>query len=210
MELITVGFDLESISNHILSPSLFFFQPYFLVSVFLLYPIIPPVSFIIIFLFSVFTSVSLPLILSLPSISSTPFASSTVYFFYPLPSMWTDEPGDPRPGHIHGLRCCKCPAVSDGRNAHSTPLHPEKRGRRAPHRLPAQPQPRRRELHFGCTSTCSNQRRPAHPRLRTALAEVHHLLWERLRWVWTNETIWWSDVFHKHGTCKWDDLSSFI
>lgn len=128
---------------------------------------------------------------------------SPFYFFYPLSSMWADEPGDPRSGHIHGLCSRKCPAVSDRRNAHSSPLHPEKRGWCAPHCLPAQPQPRRGELHLGCPSTCSNQRRPAYPCVGAALAEVHHLLWEWLRWVGTNIEqlirylyIRWSQLFH--------------
>lgn len=105
------------------------------------------------------------------------------FFFFPLSSMWVDEPGDPRFGHIHRLRSSKCPAVPDRCNAHSPSIHPEKWGWCAPHCLPAQPQPRRRELHLGCSSTCSNQWCLAHPRLRTALAEVHHLLWEWLWWV---------------------------
>jgi len=109
--------------------------------------------------------------------------------FFLLSSMWVDEPGNPRPGYIYGLCSCKCPAVSDRRNAHPPSLHPKKWRRSTSHWLPAQPQPRWRELYVGCPSTCTNQWRLAYPRLRTALAEVHHLLRERLRWVGRNECL---------------------
>lgn len=62
-----------------------------------------------------------------------------LYFFFPLSSLRVDEPGDPCSGHLHGLCSRKCPAVSDRRNAHPPPLHPEKRGWCSSHRLPAQP-----------------------------------------------------------------------
>lgn len=134
-----------------------------------------------------------------PSLYVLPCPSSSSSFL--LSSMWVDEPGDPRPGHIDRLCGGECPAVPDRCDAHSPPLHPEKRGWCAPHRLPVQPQPRRRELHTGRTSTCSHQRRPAHPRLGAALAEVHHLLRERLWWVEMSESRWWSGVSHKHAVC---------
>lgn len=103
--------------------------------------------------------------------------------FFPLSSMWVDEPGDPCFGHIYWLRSGECPPVPDGCNAHPPSLHPEKWRWCTPHCLPVQPQPRWGKLHLGCPSTCSNQWRLAYSCLRTALAEVHHLLWERLRWV---------------------------
>ena len=118
---------------------------------------------------------------------------------FPLSSMRVDEPGDPRPRHIHGLRRRERPAVPDGRDAHPPSLHPEERGRLAPDLLPAQPQPGRGELHAGRPSAGPNQRSPAQLGVWAALAEVHHLLRERLRWVGgKRERL---NVSYKHGFC---------
>lgn len=143
-------------------------------------------------------------------LSALPLISSCVlslrihkvcFVFCLLSSMRADEPRDPRAGYIYGLCSCKCPAVSDRCNAHPPPLHSKKWGWRTPYCLSAQPEPRRRELHTGCTATCSNQRRPAHSCLWTALAEVHHLLRERLRWVGKNESTLTTNISHKHDIC---------
>lgn len=90
---------------------------------------------------------------------------------------------DPSFGHIHRLCCSQLPAVANGRHAHPTPVYPEEQRRLAPRSLSVQPQSRRRELHTGCPPTGPNQWGSAYTSGWTALAEVHHLLWERLWWV---------------------------
>ncbi|KAJ8391776.1 hypothetical protein AAFF_G00085480, partial [Aldrovandia affinis] len=89
--------------------------------------------------------------------------------------------GHPGAGQLHGLRLGQRAAVPDRRHAHPAPLRPAQQRGLPAHRLPHEPQPRRGALHAGGSPARPPQRRHAPPHHRAALAEVHHVLRQRVR-----------------------------